>query len=591
MKKTAAALALVIGALAIPLIAWWFVGMQGVRQQMARVEKQPAAEAAAAAEKLAWRLAARLQMVVDAETQRPFYHYQNLYHDPRGASEGVSVLPSPLAAGPGNPLIRAHFQIDAQGRLTLPSLNDEIPALNEPGIVKKYQPVLESLHPAAKPIAALLPPWSEAKAASRRPPPDRVSVSGSDEPAADPPELFLKERISRRDWEQNLYANRFYRDLLKPVSGEPPLKPAGSGEVEIETGHFSWHTLTLDGRSALLALRQVRTPAGVIVQGFEIDLGLAAAQLKEYSPMPLHLAAGSAAPAAGSETAVAKLAVGESDWRVELDSRDAIAAARQRAAALQRRFRQKFLAGALLALLAGLLIIRLVFRTERLAAERSRFAATAAHELRTPLAGLQVYGEMLAENLGDPARAKIYAGRMADEAARLGRVVANVLEFTRLERGALAVHPEPGDLAAAVRSCLSRLEPSLAVNHATLEIIEDGALPPVPFDRDALQQILLNLVDNAEKYSRDAADRAITVKLSAAEFAVNISVSDRGPGIPPAARNRLFRPFARGGAHDGPAGLGLGLTLVQALVKAHGGAIACEAREGGGTTFVVALPR
>ena len=100
---------------------------------------------------------------------------------------------------------------------------------------------------------------------------------------------------------------------------------------------------------------------------------------------------------------------------------------------------------ALLAIVCGLLVVGVTARSERLAQERARFAAAAAHELRTPLAGIQLYGDMLADELGDPAKHKDYAHRISVEAARLGRVVANVMGVSQLERGALAVRPELGD--------------------------------------------------------------------------------------------------------------------------------------------------
>jgi two-component system sensor histidine kinase SenX3 len=232
----------------------------------------------------------------------------------------------------------------------------------------------------------------------------------------------------------------------------------------------------------------------------------------------------------------------------------------------------------------------LVARAERLARERSQFAAAAAHELRTPLAGLQLYGDMLADGLGDPGKVRDYARRMSEEASRLGRVVANVLGFSQLERGNLSVEPQVGALGDALRELADRAGPALDRAGAVLALDVAPELT-ARFDRDALARIVGNLLDNAEKYSRGAGDRTITLAARGAGAAIEVAVSDRGPGIAQPARARLFQAFARGVSADGPAGLGLGLALSQSLARAMGGDLAFRPRPGGGAAFVLTLAR
>jgi two-component system sensor histidine kinase KdpD len=191
-----------------------------------------------------------------------------------------------------------------------------------------------------------------------------------------------------------------------------------------------------------------------------------------------------------------------------------------------------------------------------------------------------------------------YARVMAGETDRLGRVVANVLGYSRLERRALTVRQTPGDLPAAVRSCLDGLRPGLAAAGAEVELQVAPDVPAIEFDRDALSHIVQNLVDNAARYGGANGDRRIQVAVAkAGPRAVAISVTDHGPGVPKGLRGRLFRPFQQGpdpvesyrSTGTGPAGLGLGLALVRELARAHGGEATHADAPGGGSTFTVTL--
>ncbi len=342
---------------------------------------------------------------------------------------------------------------------------------------------------------------------------------------------------------------------------------------------FAWKTLTAKAGPGLFALRTVSTPDGETTQGFEVSEERLADFLKG-ARLPARLL-----PGPPGNPAEARLPLEGAEWCVAVSVPDT----GKGAEAVQASFRRRFLGGASLVLLAGVCVVALVHQAERLAGQRSRFAASAAHELRTPLAGLRMYGEMLAEGLGDPARAGDYARRISAEAERLGRVVSNVLGFTRLERGGLSARPETGDLATALREMAERQKPGLEAAGASLVLeIPAGALPAC-FDRDALAQVVQNLLDNAEKHARGAADRRILLSLKPVGGGAEVSVSDRGPGVPAALRGRLFRPFARGGSSDAPEGLGLGLSVSKALAEAQGGRLSFSPAEGGGAVFTVFL--
>jgi signal transduction histidine kinase len=293
---------------------------------------------------------------------------------------------------------------------------------------------------------------------------------------------------------------------------------------------------------------------------------------------------------ADNGTIAAVVALEGAPWFVEVDATAAIAQAEEQGKGVLSGFRRTFLWVSLAAVLAGLSLVGIVWQSERLARQRSRFAASAAHELRTPLAGLRVYADMLSEQLGDPERSRQYARHVASEAERLGRVVSNVLEYSQLERGVLKVRPEPGDLGLAVRECVDTLEAALISAGVMVEVRVDPGLPPVPFDRDAIFHIVQNLLDNAEKYTRQVDDRRIEVGLAREGDRAVLTVTDHGPGLSEEARRHIFQPFTRAEQPDAPPGLGLGLTLVRALADAHRAEVSYGDAPGGGAAFVVAFP-
>ena len=202
-------------------------------------------------------------------------------------------------------------------------------------------------------------------------------------------------------------------------------------------------------------------------------------------------------------------------------------------------------------MLAGFCLVVLVRRSERLAEERSRFAAAAAHELRTPLAGIRLHGEMLALSLGNPKRVNEYAARITDEAERLTRVVSNVFSYTQVDQKLPRMHTERGDLALAVQEALTLVQPIVERLGAEVVLRTERDLPLVSFEQDAIHQIVRNLVDNAEKYSRGCRDRRIQVSVTADPDAALLTVRDHGPGIGRADRGRIFKPFSRHSAQPG----------------------------------------
>ncbi len=579
LHRTAAALVLIAVAVTVPSAAWYFAASRKIEREADLREKHLYGKAQENAEKLANRLARRLGRLRESESHRPFYHYRNLHHDPRAAAEGAAVSISPLAEGVVDPLIEAHFQIDQDGRLTLPTLNEEFPELSlttdeaQCALLNQLEEIaFMALDPQA---------FGGARFGAAARVVDDVIGGGH------------TETLTLREWRQHFRANALYADLKygRSTSRRSAADLDGGADanrrIEIVASALTWHTLPVGDRSSLVALRSVDTPVGVWTQGFVVSHQAVKNSLEgslyPASFIPLE-------GAGESDTGEVLVSIGDTPWGIAVEIGEDLRQVASELAVERERFLRFFVLGILAAGVAGLLVVALVFQSERLAQQRSQFAAAAAHELRTPLAGLRLYGEMLAEGLGNPSRARDYARRLAGEAERLGRVVTNVLSFTRLERGSLSVDPQPGDLGSAVDEACQRQRPALEESGAALELDVQEDLPPVSFDRDSVAHILQNLLDNAEKYTRGVDDRRVRVALSRNGKGVDLSVADNGPGVAPELRRRLFQPFTRGGNRDAPEGLGLGLALVRLLARAQGGDIAYRQAAAGGAEFTISFP-
>ena len=232
-------------------------------------------------------------------------------------------------------------------------------------------------------------------------------------------------------------------------------------------------------------------------------------------------------------------------------------------------------------------------RARRLARQQMEFVAGVTHELNTPLAAIRSAGQNLADGIvTDPAQVRRYGGLIEKEGGRLTALVAQVLDFAGIDSANRAYVAEPLSVARLVDEVLR--DHRLALEQAGMAV-ERGVAPGLPEirgDAAALRRALANLVANAVKFA--AAGQWVAVRVSARPDgqAVVLRVEDRGPGIPRDERERVFEPFYRGPAAERNAtpGSGLGLSVVRHVVRAHGGSVHVEGREGGGTAVVVDLP-
>jgi signal transduction histidine kinase len=205
-----------------------------------------------------------------------------------------------------------------------------------------------------------------------------------------------------------------------------------------------------------------------------------------------------------------------------------------------------------------------------------------------------MFAELLAEGrVNESEKRRSYLGIITAETARLTRLINNVLDFSRMERGEKKYKFERCDLRELVRETAETYRPHLETNGFKFECrLPEGPLT-VNGDRDALAQVLVNLLSNAEKYSDS--HKEIALELARQEQPlphVEVKVLDRGLGVPKGSEEKIFEKFYR--AHDslssGIQGSGLGLTLARQIARAHGGEITYEARPEGGSCFVLRLP-
>lgn len=240
-------------------------------------------------------------------------------------------------------------------------------------------------------------------------------------------------------------------------------------------------------------------------------------------------------------------------------------------------------------------VYRMAAVVVRFADRRSRFVAAVSHELKTPLTAIRMYGEMLRDGLvANETKRDEYYRTITDESERLSRLIDNVLDYSRLEKGEYEAVPRPVEPVPVVRAAVEKLRPHALQAGFSLELDADGPLPRVAFDRDVLTQVVFNLVDNATKYARDADVRRIVVACRDVDDArhVEVSVRDHGPGVPARDLGRIFEAFYRRGDEltRTTKGTGIGLALVKDLVESLGGTVSATNAPGGGLRVAVRLP-
>jgi len=389
--------------------------------------------------------------------------------------------------------------------------------------------------------------------------------------------LFLMEELARIDPNVPLPTLAAERLAAAYLEQEPALPEPGG--LSRATPTDLWHVATADGtvvaifREARLAA-DLAEGAGLARRFAGTDAAITPASMGEEAPPLLSVPLGRELPG----------------WRIRVRLRDEeafVAAARGQNAVYV--WTAVLSAGAMLVLAS--VVAAAVGRQMRLARLKNDLIATVSHELKTPLASIRVLVDTLvAGRCRDEQQAREYYAMIARENERLSRVIDNFLAFSRMERNKAAFDLVELDLADIAAAALESVAERFDRPGCTLAVDVAPDLPPVRGDRDALVTVVLNLLDNAHKYTGD--EKRISLRAFADGAWVCLAVADNGVGMTRRAVRRVFDRFYQADQRlaRSAGGCGLGLSIVRFIVDAHDGEIDVQSRPGEGSTFTVRLP-
>lgn len=397
--------------------------------------------------------------------------------------------------------------------------------------------------------------------------------------------------VSSRPGDEALdFRTRFEQQIV-------PLLPLAS-QPEDRRGHAH---LVLDGRPYLFGFTRKAAhgqPYYVVVEADLLHLvasvfpqyfGLLSPRLYQVVDESGELVYGAPFFGGGNATIEVRFAETVSQWRLRVTQRDPGA----QAARGRRKVIDLVLIGmAVVVITSGLAVLLIAVRRERRANElKSEFISNVSHELKTPLSIISMFGEMLASGrVKGPAQATEYAEVIWRESVRLARLIDNVLDFAKIERGVDVYEFAEGDVAEV---CARAVELSThRLHNAGMTATADLPAEPLTarIDGNALTLAVLNLIDNAIKYAADG--KRIELAARVAGGRIEIAVRDFGPGIEADEHHRIFERFYRSRAVrlKPIRGSGIGLALVEHIATAHHGGVAVASTPGQGATFTLWLP-
>jgi signal transduction histidine kinase len=620
-------LGLLVLLLAQAVVVLYALGRAGITSETRRLEDDARRARVAALEAARDGLAADLDALVAREENRAWYHYRPLYLPPDLVATTVALVPSPLTEQPEDPLVRYYFEY-RDGALTSPCLFTGAP--DSPPWAERVRAALPELQPLVAELereGALTVVSGEARR-------EVIDQFVCETNAA--PDLKLQQLAQTDDepgqaqlkGEWDAYQSRMGKQTGQYARSQPQ---RGNQTVEVVVSPFRWSRRgrdPIEWPAVVVAARRVEVGGTRWLQGFALDLrhlrdvhlkavthrarkapppsDLGERDVRESDLASLEgslpstgrpderpdttgvLSAGAVPPSFASTRLRAPLdELALVDKAAPVDPRGLLAGSRTLLdGALALAFGVVVLGGALLGSAA---------RSERrLAQQRSDFVAALTHELKAPLTGFRALTELLHDGLvPDEAKKREYYAAMLSESERLSRLVQNVLDASQLERGALRVVPEALDPTPLLEDAAARFRPRLESEGFRVEVDVPDDLPRAIADREAFAHVVGNLLDNAAKYGRGG-ELAIRLEARAAvDHAgswLRVSVQDRGPGVSPRDRAKVFDRFYRGDAPRQVGGAGLGLTIARALARAMGGDLLLDDAPPPGARFTLRLP-
>jgi signal transduction histidine kinase len=611
--KTASDRRILLGGVGLALVVsaglGWLVlyALSGARA--AQVERHRAV-----VERLFDEFEGELSALVAREESRSFFEYRYFYVPP-GQAYQAGLVQSDLSTPPKDKAIVGWFQVDPGGVVSTPALpranelslatntgwepNDEalalrdelahilrdIPGWSEPSVPSLLTPRLQ---PASVPVPLSIP--------LARP----TQLAGNTAQAPSPKGLLLQRGSAKRadrqtqvistqsvNWESFNPSEQKLEELVQDNNQKPA--PVQQQKLEVEVTPFSG----LRRGDHLVLHRVVRVGPETHRQGLVLRLDALRDKLEqtvlEGSPLRPYLALGwNGSP------------VEERTYRydhrfAEPFTSVAVTATLHRVPELvgnEARSIRLLAAVLLLAItVGGLGLYRAVQTQLEYARRRNDFVAAVSHELKTPLTTIRMYAEMLRDGMvPTPEKQRAYHHTITMESDRLGRLISNVLELARLERGGLQPTTLVGQLEPVVHDAVEVVRPHAQQSGFRLEVHAEPDLPPVQIDPDALTQIVVNLVDNAVKFS-GSGERRIELHLRERQGRVQLSVRDHGPGVPQSQLRKVFEPFWRGEREltRRTRGTGIGLALVRGLAQRMGGQVWARNHPEGGFEITIGL--